>query len=60
MQFSRIRITLLHGILLGLNLLGSQFQAARFQLLFRRIVSVGSLFCLFGLACQLRVFQLLL
>ena len=60
MQFSRIGFTLRNGILLGLNLLGAQLQAMRFQLLFRRIVSVGSFFCLFRLFCQLWVFQLLL
>lgn len=49
MQFSRIGFTLRNGILLGLNLLGAQLQAMRFQLLFRRIVSVGSFFCLFRL-----------
>ena len=60
MQFSRIRFNLLHGILLGLNLLGGQLQAARLQLLLGCSVSVRSLFCLFRLLRQLRVFQLLL
>ena len=44
MQFSRIHFTLLNGTLLGLNLLGGQFQAALLQRLFSLIVSVGSLF----------------
>ena len=44
MKFSRICITLVHGILLGLNLLSGQLQAARLQLLLCCIVSVGSLF----------------
>ena len=57
MQFS---LALLHGILLGLNLLGGQLQAARLQLLLCCIVSVGSLFCLFRLSRQLRVCQFLL
>ena len=60
MQFSRIRFNLLHGILLGLNLLGDQLQAAHLQLLLGCIVSVRSLFCLFRLLRQFRVFQLLL
>ena len=56
MQFSRIRFNLLHGILLGLNLLSGQLQAACLQLLLGCIVSVRSLFCLFRLLRQLRVF----
>ena len=60
MQLSRIRFTLLQSILLGLNLLDGQLQAALLQLLLRCIISVGSFFCLFRLFCQLWVFQLLL